>query len=93
MDSFAAQVREKSIDDLFQEGSDFARRQPAIVFGAAAVVGFALLRMLKVGTPNVQSGSARSGGFDVGRSQWAGARRTDEVWQNEPGRDPGTVGR
>ena len=79
LDSFAAQVREKSIDDLFREGSDFARRQPAIVFGAAAVVGFALLRMLKVGTPNVQSGSARSGGFDVG--------------QNEPVRDPGMVGR
>jgi hypothetical protein len=67
MDSFAARMREKSIDDLFQEGSDFARRQPAIVFGAAAVVGFALFRMLKVG-PNVQSGSAGSGGFDVGRT-------------------------
>jgi len=68
MDSFASQVREKSIDDLFQEGSDFARRQPAIVFGAAAVVGFALFRMLKIGTPNVQAGSAGSGGFDVGRT-------------------------
>jgi hypothetical protein len=68
LDSFAAQVREKSIDDLFREGFDFARKQPVIVFGAAAVVGFALLRMLKVGTPNVQSGSAGSGGFDVGRT-------------------------
>jgi ABC-type transporter Mla subunit MlaD len=92
MDAFAAQVREKSIDDLFQDGSDFARRHPAIVFGAAAVVGFALFRMLKVGTPNVQSGSARSGGFDVGRDHWPGARRTDEVW-NETVRDPGMVGR
>lgn len=91
MDSFAAQVREKSIDDLFQEGSDFARRQPAIVFGAAAVVGFALFRMLKVGTPNIQSGSAGSG--DVGRNQRADARRTDEVWQNKTVQDPGMVGR
>jgi hypothetical protein len=93
MDAFAAQVREKSIDDLLQDGSDFARRQPAVVFGAAAVVGFALLRMLKVGTRNVQAGSARSGGFDVGRDQWAGARRTDDVWQNQTVRDPGMVGR
>jgi hypothetical protein len=93
MDSFAAQVREKSIDDLFHEGSDFARRQPAIVFGAAAVVGFALFRMLKVGTPNVQAGSARSGGLDVGRDQWPGARRADEVWQNKTVRGPGMVGR
>jgi hypothetical protein len=38
------------------------------VFGAAAVVGFALFRMLKVRTPNVQAGSAGSGGFDVGRT-------------------------
>ncbi len=77
MDSFAAQVREKSFDDLFQEGSDFARRQPAIVFGAAAVVGFALFRMLKVGTPNVQAGSARSGGFDVGRNN--GLERDEQM--------------
>jgi hypothetical protein len=76
MDSFAAQVREKSIDDLLQDGSDFARRQPAVVFGAAAIVGFALLRMLKVGTPNVQTGSARSGGLDVGG--------TDGLERDEP---------
>ena len=92
MDSFAAQVREKSIDDLLQDGSDFARRQPAVVFGAAAVVGFALLRMLKVGTPNVQTGSARSGGTSGGTN---GLERDepDEVWQNKTVRDPGTVGR
>ena len=77
MDSFAAQVRQKSIDDLFHEGSDFARRQPAIVFGAAAVVGFALFRMLKVGTPNVQAGSARSGGARrrAGPRAWSATSR------------------
>jgi hypothetical protein len=95
MDSFAAQVREKSIDDLLQDGSDFARRQPAVVFGAAAIVGFALLRMLKVGTPNVQTGSARSGGLDVGgtdglerdESMRSGRTKQFETRERSDGRD------
>jgi hypothetical protein len=92
MDAFAAQVREKSIDDLFQDGSDFARRQPAIVFGAAAVVGFALFRMLKLGNPHVHSGSGRYGGFEAGRNQWPEGGRTDEVWQKNQFGEPGVAG-
>ncbi len=91
MDSFAAQVRDKSIDDLFQDGSDFARRQPAIVFGAAAVVGFALFRMFKLGVPNIDPRSRRYGGFEPDRNRWPGAR-TEEVWQNKQFDDPGSVG-
>jgi ElaB/YqjD/DUF883 family membrane-anchored ribosome-binding protein len=49
VDDFAGEVRDKTVEELFEDASDFARRQPALVFGAAAVLGFAMFRMLKVG--------------------------------------------
>jgi len=47
MEQFSRTVREKSIDELIGTASNYARREPAVVFGAAAVVGFALLRLFK----------------------------------------------
>jgi ElaB/YqjD/DUF883 family membrane-anchored ribosome-binding protein len=63
MDEFSATARNQSIDDLFQTASDFARRQPAVVFGAAAAAGFLLFRTLKVAPSNRagRNGSAREG--------------------------------
>jgi hypothetical protein len=40
----AMSVRERSIDDLLRDGSEFARREPALVFAGAALAGFALSR-------------------------------------------------
>jgi len=63
IDEFAESTRDKTVEDLFETASEFARRQPAIVFGAAAAAGFLLFRILKVAPSNgaSQSGSARSG--------------------------------
>jgi ElaB/YqjD/DUF883 family membrane-anchored ribosome-binding protein len=47
IDDFSRQVRDKSVDELLETSSDFARRQPAMLFGAAAAVGFLLFRMIK----------------------------------------------
>jgi hypothetical protein len=41
-------LQDKSVDELFRSASDFARRQPAVVFGAAALFGFFAFRLLKI---------------------------------------------
>src|SRR5262249_32274010 len=47
IDEFSRDVRNKTVDELLEPSSDFARRQPALLFGAAAACGFLLFRMLK----------------------------------------------
>jgi ElaB/YqjD/DUF883 family membrane-anchored ribosome-binding protein len=47
MQEFSRTVRDKPVDELMETASNYARRQPAVLFGAAAVVGFALLRLFK----------------------------------------------
>jgi hypothetical protein len=56
----------KSVDEIFQSASDFTRRQPAVVFGTAALVGFFVFRLLKASPSNGSAApmprqSARSG--------------------------------
>jgi uncharacterized protein YjbJ (UPF0337 family) len=50
-------VRERDVKELVGEVQEFARRQPAIFFGGAVIVGFAALRFLKSSAPQ----SGRSG--------------------------------
>ena len=45
MDEFSQTMRGRSATELLREGSDFARRQPAIVFGAMTLLGFGLYRL------------------------------------------------
>ena len=47
MQEFSRTVQDKPVDELIKTASNYARRQPAVLFGAAAVVGFALLRLFK----------------------------------------------
>jgi hypothetical protein len=49
MDEFSGTMRDRSVEDLYQAASQFTRRQPAAVFGAAALAGFFLFRVLKAG--------------------------------------------
>jgi hypothetical protein len=42
----------KSVDEIFQSASDFTRRQPAVVFGTAALFGFFVFRLLKASPSN-----------------------------------------
>lgn len=48
---FAGNLRDRDVDDLFDDANDFIRRSPAIAIGAAAAVGFALARLVKAGGP------------------------------------------
>jgi ElaB/YqjD/DUF883 family membrane-anchored ribosome-binding protein len=47
MDDFSRDLRDKSIDELIETSVDFARRQPAVLFGVAAATGFLLFRVFK----------------------------------------------
>lgn len=47
LDEYANGLKGKSVDELWSEATSFARRQPALVFGLAAVAGFLTYRTLK----------------------------------------------
>ena len=49
IDSVADAVREREPRELLNDVQDFARRQPALFFGGAMILGFAALRFLKSG--------------------------------------------
>src|SRR5262249_28017302 len=61
IDDFSRQVRDKSVDQLLETSSDFARRQPAMLSGAAAAVGFLLFRMIK--TTSIAASNQTGSGF------------------------------
>ena len=67
MDDYAGGLRDQSVDQLVKAASDFTRRQPAMVFGLAALAGFFALRTLKstpspVVSPPIQPDHS-SGGY------------------------------
>ena len=51
MSSVADKIRDHEVRDLLGEFTDFARRQPTLVFGGAMLLGFAALRFLKSSAP------------------------------------------
>jgi ElaB/YqjD/DUF883 family membrane-anchored ribosome-binding protein len=56
IENYAGELKDQSVDQLFRAASDLARRQPALVFGIAALGGFLAFRTLK-STPSVASPS------------------------------------
>jgi len=47
IDKVSSDIREQELDQLGQTASDFAKRNPALVFGGAMLAGIALTRFLK----------------------------------------------
>jgi ElaB/YqjD/DUF883 family membrane-anchored ribosome-binding protein len=66
LDRFSGEIREQSVDDLLRTASDFTRRQPAVVFGLASLMGFFLFRALKA-TPSDTAGGGRSDSRSMSR--------------------------
>jgi ElaB/YqjD/DUF883 family membrane-anchored ribosome-binding protein len=60
--SFAGRVRDKSVDDLVDDTREIVRKSPAVAIAAAAVVGFALMRLVRTGLDDVSGGRAKTGG-------------------------------
>ncbi len=75
---FADNVRDKDVDDLIDDTREFVRKSPAVAIGIAAVVGFALVRLIKTGLDDVSGGRGkpRTTEPDLGRR---GRNREEEV--------------
>jgi ElaB/YqjD/DUF883 family membrane-anchored ribosome-binding protein len=56
IDDFSGTMRGRSVEDVLQTASDFTRRQPAAAFGAAALAGFFLFRVLRADNSGRASG-------------------------------------
>jgi len=58
VDRYADGLRDQSIDEIWRSVADFTRRQPALVFGLAALAGFVALRTVKsnpsISAPSIQ---------------------------------------
>jgi hypothetical protein len=57
--NFSERVRGKTVDELLDDGKEIVRKSPAVAIAAAAVIGFALFRIVRTGMDDV---SGRSGG-------------------------------
>lgn len=74
IDGYADDLRGQSVDQILRTATDLARRQPALVFGVAALAGFFLFRTVKsapaVSAPSIQPGRGGNygGGSQGGRS-------------------------
>jgi hypothetical protein len=55
LEQYSRNLENQSVNDLYMAATDFTRRQPAVVFGMAALAGFFALRTLK----SSQSSAAR----------------------------------
>jgi ElaB/YqjD/DUF883 family membrane-anchored ribosome-binding protein len=62
---FADRVRDKSVDDIVDDTRSVVRKSPALAIAAAAIVGFALVRVIRTGIEDA-SGTGRRG--KAGRS-------------------------
>ena len=71
IDEFSRDMRNKTADELLETSSDFARRQPALLFGAAAACGFLLFRMLKTASGAESEEANRFGEQNYGMSPHA----------------------
>ena len=47
IEGYAYDMRDQSVDQLFRSASNFTRRQPALVFGLAALAGFFAFRTIR----------------------------------------------
>jgi hypothetical protein len=63
----ADNLRDRDVDQLFDDGRNLVRKSPGIALGAAAVVGFTLVRLIKSGMDDSSSrgGERAYGGRDT----------------------------
>jgi hypothetical protein len=61
-------LRRKEVDELYTDVSNAVRKSPGVAIGIAAVVGFALARVVKSGLTPDESGGGGSGSGSRGKS-------------------------
>ena len=60
VEEYSRNLESRSVTDLYQAASNFTRRQPALVFGLAALAGFLALRTVKSSQTSSASGARRN---------------------------------
>lgn len=63
----ATTLRNKDVDELYDGARDVVRKSPGIAIATAAVLGFALVRLVKAGMPDKASGSDQGDDLAGGR--------------------------
>ena len=66
INGYADGLRDQSVEQLMRAASNFTRRQPAVVFGLAALAGFVVLRTLKSTPSSVAPPQPTTGGYGRG---------------------------
>jgi ElaB/YqjD/DUF883 family membrane-anchored ribosome-binding protein len=66
VNSLASKLNDRSVDDLIGDARDFVRKSPAAAIGIAAVVGFAVARVVRVGIDDARGGSSTGSGTSGG---------------------------
>jgi hypothetical protein len=61
IDRLATDLREKKVGDLLNSAAEFGRSQPAVLLAGAALVGFALSRLIKAGVAAQPMNSGNTG--------------------------------
>jgi ElaB/YqjD/DUF883 family membrane-anchored ribosome-binding protein len=61
VEKLSKNLQNQSIEELYQAASSFTRRQPAVVFGSAALFGFFISRLLKMEPARGQGGGIGGG--------------------------------
>ena len=51
----AASLREKDVEELFDEARGYVRKSPAVAIGAAAAAGFLVSRLIKAGSETLEA--------------------------------------
>ncbi|MGQ0558404.1 MAG: hypothetical protein ACT4OE_02285 [Sphingosinicella sp.] len=59
--NFAGKVRDKSVDDIVDDTRSVVRKSPALAIAAAAIVGFALVRVFRTGIEDASGTGRRRG--------------------------------
>jgi ElaB/YqjD/DUF883 family membrane-anchored ribosome-binding protein len=63
VEEYSRSLEHQSVTDIYEAASDFTRRQPAAVFGIAALAGFFALRSLKSSQRSAASGTRAKRGI------------------------------
>ena len=67
-DNFSTSLRERSVGDIMNDVTGYARREPVVFFGIAVAAGFALSRFLKSSAERSDRGYAGATGSSSGSS-------------------------
>jgi hypothetical protein len=69
IDRLASDLRDKKVGDLLTSAAEFGRSQPVIMLAGAALVGFALSRLIKAGVATPAEPAASDNVSHVARSE------------------------